>query len=254
MKTIWKMKLMVVVFVLLLIHVALPVHSDVPPPQGAQNYLSIQYAHVISEGGYFWMNITNKLGNAGVGIELHPSSEFIRCFPTSNLSSYLKENESEQFLFIAPWKAGTFNIGVDSAVGGISTEKAIQHTDCSVLVVDADTIADLRGVNATALEQAIQAIQKDIDNINRNLGNRMSNIENSVSYISELSTIIYNLGKEIEQMQAIIYALNSTSHETEAIGFTTFGAGLVTGIIVATVICTLVFVMFVLSRKKEGVH
>jgi hypothetical protein len=236
----------------LLIHVALPVHSDVPPPQGAQDYLSIQYAHVISEGGYFWMNITNKLGNAGIGIELHPSSEFIRCFPTSNLSSYLKENESEQFLFIAPWKEGTFNIGVDSAVGGISTEKAIQHTDCLVLVVNADTIANLRGVNATALEQAIQAIQKDIDDINHNLGNRMSNIENSVSYISELSTIIYNLGREVERMQAIIYELNSTSHETEATGFTAFGAGVVTGIIIATVICILVFVMFVLGRKKES--
>jgi len=116
--------------------------GDVPPPP-RPDYLDVQYAKVVSEGGYFWLNITLKtelFSHDYIGIRLTYDLMF-RC---TNYQEYFhlgNHNQTVSFFFIAPFifvPILTGYIHIESALNGLATDKSIDTTECPVSVVDLD--------------------------------------------------------------------------------------------------------------------
>ena len=151
-----KKKPCLVIVVLVLACLLMPlVEGDAPNPQ-KPDYLDIQYAKVVSEGGYFWLNITLKtelLSLNYVEIRLTYDSMF-RC---TNYQEYFKldnHNQTVFFLFITAFifaPLDTAYIHIESALNGLATHKSIDITECPVVAVDLElfTIAKESLYNAT---------------------------------------------------------------------------------------------------------
>jgi hypothetical protein len=119
------------------------VFADGPSTPGTAAYLEINGAKIVSEGGYFWFNITNK-GDYWIEVALHYSSDFImfrfnisklvhgmgESFGDGFYSFPLESNDTWIIGFVVPMlpvnlSYNSYLFTFYSAVGGLSTEKAI---------------------------------------------------------------------------------------------------------------------------------
>jgi hypothetical protein len=129
------------------------VSADAPSMPGTPLYLEINGAKVVSEGGYFWFSIKNK-GDYWVEVALYypPSFKMYR-FNTSKTvygigerfndgvySFPIEPNDTWTIGFVAPalpanLSYNSYLFTFYSAVGGLSTDKAIDTCYYDVLVV-----------------------------------------------------------------------------------------------------------------------
>jgi hypothetical protein len=142
----------IILAVLLSLSTAL-VSADVSPIPGTPLYLEINGAKIVSEGGYFWFSIKNK-GDFWIEVALHYPPDFnMFRFNTSEpvhgmgesfgngfYAFPLEPNNTWMIGFVAPTlpadlSYNSYLFTFYSAVGGISTEKAIDTSYYSVLVV-----------------------------------------------------------------------------------------------------------------------
>lgn len=109
-------------------------------------YLDVQGAKIVSEGAYFWFNLTSKNTHPiyDLQVQVWNHSRFI--WLDHEEYFWLKTNESRVFHLIAPYINGAceqFVITIYCAVGGIATDKAIETVPFQVFVVDEPTTKSL---------------------------------------------------------------------------------------------------------------
>jgi hypothetical protein len=151
-----RLKMNKAICIILVVFVSLStslVSADTSSIPGTPLYLEINGAKIVSEGGYFWFSITNK-GDYWIEVALHYPPDFnMSRFNTSEpvhgmgesfgdgfYSFPLEPNDTWVIGFVAPTLPANLSYNsylftFYSAVGGISTNKAIDVSYYDVLVI-----------------------------------------------------------------------------------------------------------------------
>ena len=170
-------KLLILLFTFFLLFNGL-VYGDSPNPNNI-SYLTINGAKIVSEGAFFWFEVKNN-NNNWVEVLLSYPIEFRICLfnqsrplhgmgvVVTNTTYSYPLDPSELFCvgFVAPFlnendSFQSYLFNFKSGVGGISTEKAIDHTQYSVLVVK--SVINLMQITPSKLNDLLSKYAKLTD-------------------------------------------------------------------------------------------